>query len=222
MFTRVPTKSLLRFKCVSKQWLCIISEPNFTLAHARCHQANGYLKPSALLLNNDYTRTPEFQVVPLNSENHGSKGDTLRFCRLFSSADYCNSVVNDKDCGHRYFICNPTTRQFKRFSFPCREFEERLISVNLAFDPLLSPYYKIIAIREQEELSGEFWINLYSSETDSWRFLGKNFHPPSGICFRTGVFFKGMVHWCSDEYYCEELPSYYFGLLVALVAICIW
>ncbi|XP_040964778.1 uncharacterized protein [Gossypium hirsutum] len=47
---RLPTKSLIKFKSVSKLWQFIISDPDFCLSHTRHHHRNGFLSPTALLL----------------------------------------------------------------------------------------------------------------------------------------------------------------------------
>ncbi|KAM1724405.1 hypothetical protein ACFX11_022850 [Malus domestica] len=64
---RLPTKSLVRFKCVSTHWLSLISCPQFIAAQVR---RQGTLAPSGLLLNNDYLPTPEFQYVSFTHSNH--------------------------------------------------------------------------------------------------------------------------------------------------------
>ncbi|KAK4279360.1 hypothetical protein QN277_011154 [Acacia crassicarpa] len=62
---RVPAKSLIRFKCVSKRWLSIISHPEFCPRHALHHPSS---KVSGIFLR----RTPggtqsNFQFLSLTS-----------------------------------------------------------------------------------------------------------------------------------------------------------
>ncbi|GMJ10969.1 hypothetical protein HRI_004766100 [Hibiscus trionum] len=45
----LSAKSLIRFKAVSKQWMCIISDTNFCIANAKAA-----LKPSTLLILNHF------------------------------------------------------------------------------------------------------------------------------------------------------------------------
>lgn len=53
--------------------------------------------------------------------------------------DYCSS-----DAGYIYFICNPTTGQFKRISLPILNFYNNKPNLCIVFDPLKSPCYLVI------------------------------------------------------------------------------
>ncbi|KAJ6976543.1 hypothetical protein D5086_022765 [Populus alba] len=61
---RVPAKPLLKFKCVSKQWLSLISDPKFCVSHTH-HQPP--TAPSALFLLNYLASSPQL-IVPLKNE----------------------------------------------------------------------------------------------------------------------------------------------------------
>ncbi|OMO62609.1 hypothetical protein COLO4_32995 [Corchorus olitorius] len=45
-----------------------------------------------------------------------------------------------------YFICNPTTREYKILPTPPVDSDHLCSSASLAFDPLKSPHYKIIYV----------------------------------------------------------------------------
>ncbi|XP_040964777.1 uncharacterized protein [Gossypium hirsutum] len=80
---RLPTKSLIKFKSVSKLWQFIISDPDFCLSHTRHHHRNGFLSPTALLLKGDRFSPPsEFSIVP------------LKHYRLFASGKVIGSLVS--------------------------------------------------------------------------------------------------------------------------------
>ncbi|KAK4708438.1 hypothetical protein R3W88_029363 [Solanum pinnatisectum] len=75
IFSILPVKSLLRFKCVVKTWHCWISSPNFQLSNQRQDEgaiANVYYltwnsKPSFLLINQQLTL--EELNYPLSQDN---------------------------------------------------------------------------------------------------------------------------------------------------------
>ncbi|KAE8708337.1 hypothetical protein F3Y22_tig00110346pilonHSYRG00132 [Hibiscus syriacus] len=121
LLLRLPTKSLLKFKCVSKQWLSLISDPQFCLSHTR-HQHRDddrFLEPTALLLKVHDIFSPEFDVVPLKHYSEvpffdymsSSNFDLIQSCNglfLLESLEY-DDTDDEDDPVLGYFICNPTT-----------------------------------------------------------------------------------------------------------------
>ncbi|XVF06707.1 hypothetical protein REPUB_Repub06bG0073800 [Reevesia pubescens] len=76
----------------------------------------------------------------------------------------CGSLVDDSFAGRfsiftRYYICKPTTKKFKMLSFPVTPLKDFQFAVNLAFDPLNSPHYKIICIRESSQFENADFYN---------------------------------------------------------------
>ncbi|KAK8475277.1 hypothetical protein V6N13_078290 [Hibiscus sabdariffa] len=173
---RLPTKSLIKFKCVSKLWRLIISDPDFCLSHTRLHHRHGFLSPTALLLKGDrFTPPSEFSIVPLR---HYSK---VPFFHYINYSDVkilqsCNGLLLCESYRTSYLVCNPTTKAFRNIYCPsnsCNNFLSR-IRVSLAFDPLRSPDYKIISIRES-------YREPYEDEP---------------VDLNHGVFCNGRIHWC--------------------------
>ncbi|XP_022719942.1 F-box protein At5g07610-like [Durio zibethinus] len=207
---RLPTKSLIKFKCVSKQWLSLISNPQFCLSHTRHHQHNGFLEPTALLLKVKNTISPEFDVVPLKHYSevpffHYVNSPDINMLQSCNGLFLCETHDDDVDNVSRYFICNPTTKKFKMLSFPRNPHEDCEFYVSLAFDPLKSPHYKIIAIRKVSKNSFEFEMDIYLSETDSWTVSGISFEvgDDGSIAFNDAVFCNGIIHW--NSYGAESL-----------------
>ncbi|XVF30675.1 hypothetical protein REPUB_Repub16aG0078800 [Reevesia pubescens] len=211
---KLPTKPLLKFKCVSKQWLSLISDPHFCLSHTRHHQSNGFLTPTDLLLKWFYTLPSEFDVVPIKHDsrvpffdymNYAPNINVLQSCYgLF----LCESVVDSpKDVISRYFICNPTTKKFKELSFPKNPFQGSTFYISLAFDPLKSPHYKIVCVRKVSDKPSKYQLDIYSSETDSWSLSRISFDVKDSIKFEDAVFCNGKIHWS-----CHWEHSLYFDV----------
>ncbi|XP_050373072.1 F-box protein At5g07610-like [Argentina anserina] len=243
ILVRLPPKSLICFKCVSKQWLSLISNPQFIATHIRCR---GIASPSGLLLNNDYLHTPEFHYVPLSHSNPSEltpppylsylgapRIKILQSCNgllLCSSAyqkndpnyelKYFDDLSQTEDdvllpdiwhviptisnacsqtrihySGFRFYVCNPTTKQFKTLSFPF--FQYHILALNIAFDPLHSPYFKILCILKKDLDSHV--IHLYDSETKTWNSSPISFNAPRNIHFREPVFCRRAIHWYSSQ-----------------------
>ncbi|CAK7341635.1 unnamed protein product [Dovyalis caffra] len=90
---RVPAKPLLKFKCVSKQWLSLISDPKFCIWNAS-HQRILNPTPDALLLNNFYSSTPTFQFVPLEGDGASSYSKVAVFDDLNVSPYFRLKIKN--------------------------------------------------------------------------------------------------------------------------------
>lgn len=111
-----------------------------------------------------------------------------------------------------YYICNPVTKQFTALPRPHGNHEDGTIrSMNQAVYFSQSLQYKVFAISagSGQGPTTTFQIEIYSSETRTWRFSGDTFEAkPNDIVFRSGVFWNSAIHWPS--YTSETAP--YFNL----------
>ncbi|KAG4166883.1 hypothetical protein ERO13_A13G160450v2 [Gossypium hirsutum] len=92
LLLRLRTKTLLKLKCVSKQWLSLICDPHFCISHTRYHQTNGFLSPTALFLKWIYALPSEFDVIPLKHNRAQSQSPFLLLLQLCSQHQ-CASVL---------------------------------------------------------------------------------------------------------------------------------
>jgi len=201
---RVPAKPLLKFKCVSKQWLSLISDPKFCASYTH-HQPPA--APSALFLLNYLASSPQL-IVPLKNE---LMPITMPFWDHLNIPGFCidqscnglllcsSTCIDSTDLGYWFFICNPTTNHFKRISHPVHKFDEfhHPPVLCLAFDPLKSFNYKVVCF--YHVVSGGYQIDVYSSETGSWGFNQIPFVNPPSLKIHEWVFCNDAIHWCSLE-----------------------
>ncbi|KAE9619843.1 putative F-box domain-containing protein [Lupinus albus] len=215
---RLPVKSLLRFKCVSKQWLALISEPKFCHSHTLRLYRTSRVFPSAILLAP--VGPPTSQVIPLIT-NNGS--DSVKSHNvevpIGMVIQSCNGLlliegINPEDLSEvdEYFVCNPTTNKSVPVIFPTQQFSSSVITLFICFEPLKSPYYKLVSIRLQNyksfsdmgntvistnSIHGDVVINVYSSETSSWSEPGFSFTSLDGIPphYNNAVYFNGSLYW---------------------------
>ncbi|RZC75623.1 hypothetical protein C5167_051100 [Papaver somniferum] len=105
---------------------------------------------------------------------------------------------------HTYYICNPSTRQYRAIFCGSRGEKQgfvSLCSVSLAFDVLKSPHYKVVCIWLLKKTTNtgdvKFYhqIELYSSETASWKLSGNVFPAPRDVFYKVGEFWNGSLHW---------------------------
>ncbi|KAK3221142.1 hypothetical protein Dsin_015112 [Dipteronia sinensis] len=229
---RLPLKSLLICKSVSKRWHSLISSPHF----CRCLYPDAYLVSGLLLHRSSILRNPEHDFVPLSDKSTSPPFKTLTFVnhpsglKILQSCHgllFCSSF-RDQGPMHDYFIYNPTTKQFLTLPRPGGQISTIVCGITLAFDPDKSPHYKVVCVRklkssqgylgiysrlenaypfEHHYLGNYLWyqIEIYSSETRSWRLSVKSFIAQHSVNFRRGVFWNGAVHWVN----CFG-PSLYF------------
>ncbi|XP_073131249.1 F-box protein At5g07610-like [Henckelia pumila] len=199
---RVPIKSLVRFKLVSKKWHSIITNPQF------CHLRNPDPNPAiGLFLPCSRTRQDQsFQFVPFSDQkSRNPPFNNLDFTedpsgiRVLQSCNglllCCSSRARERN--RKYYVYNPTTKNFSTLPKlePGTGFSNRIRGMSLAFDPTKSPHYKVVCVRSFETESGQyrFQIQSYSSNTGPWRVCGEPF--TAEATFENGVYFNGAIHW---------------------------
>ncbi|XP_058208266.1 F-box protein At5g07610-like [Rhododendron vialii] len=216
---RLPIRSLMRFKSVSKYWLSLINSDSFSL----CRNPNStavvsglFMHPVSDLLTGDTYRSttvPKLDFIPLTNTTGGSTpthkphphfNDLAFFpClsgnkRIISSCHGLLLCCFYTELNYRkpdYFILNPTTKQFK--ILPNRHLSE-LRGLTLAFDPLRSPHYKIVCAHYDTLICPAvpyYQIATYSSETRSWKASSELFAVDFYKYDNSGVYWNGAVHW---------------------------
>lgn len=115
----------------------------------------------------------------------------------------CCFSFRDRHLEHDCYICNPTTKQFVKLPPP----SGRIIhGVTSAYDPVRSPHYEVACVRSPDSYVSveegpyiSYQIEIYSSETRSWRLSGDPFMAPVNTQFN-GVFWNGNTHWIDCHY----------------------
>ncbi|KAH0727717.1 F-box protein At5g07610-like [Solanum tuberosum] len=200
---RVPIRSLLCFKTVSKRWLSIITNPQFSiLCHLNPNPAIGLLLPSAYSL----PINPQFDYVHFDKKNPLKPPfKNLKFIKNSSGISVlqsCNGLILCSNSPSRlakanYYVCNPTTKHYTTLPKSVLETENSKIhGISLAFDPLKSPHYKVVCVRDSVSSPQHYQIEIYSSQTGPWRLSGDD---PfiADVNFSKGVYWNGSIHWIS-------------------------
>lgn len=211
---RLPIRSLLRSKCVSKHWRSLISDHRFSLL--RNPNPN---PPSGLFLQrigNVNVPTSEYDFVPFDPENnvkppfktlnfngnesksgimilHSSNG--LMLCHSLHE-DFCE-ISKQIVYNAMYYVYNPTINQV--ITLPKLWFLRRPRGMTLVFDPLKSPHYRVVCVHGYMWSDHLFSIEIYSSETGSWKMSGKPFPNQIETEFMGGVHWNDAVHWINKK-----------------------
>ncbi|XP_057438759.1 F-box protein At5g07610-like [Lotus japonicus] len=201
---RLPLKPLIQSKCVSKRWLTLISDQRFRDAHS-IHQhrryptslifSNMYDKPSQILSFTTATIVPKLRVLELNFPNEHDEVIVVRSC---------NGRLLCRGYGPNYFIYNPISGNLTTLT-PWRP-ESKSIDFYLAFDPCISPDYKVISVAQLN--SPLHWIfNVYSFKTGLQIGPDVPIEIPFEVIATDGVYCSGAIYWC-----CGSDFSVYFDV----------
>ncbi|XVF54910.1 hypothetical protein PTKIN_Ptkin05aG0218400 [Pterospermum kingtungense] len=222
ILVRLPVKSLLRFKSVSKGWYSLISDPAFS-----CQVFPDEV--SGLILYNyhklDFIRLTDKSISRAPTLTHLNHHHPMRL-RILRILQSCNGLL--LCCGtfqlphfhDAYCIYNPTMEEFVELPLPADDHHTIFLSsvaVSLAFDPTNSPHYKVVGVRvvgflqdfDHEPTCLVYQIEIYSSQTRSWRLSGNTFIAHKTTNFCGGVFWNGAIHWIDE---CNRDASLYFNV----------
>ncbi|GMN41043.1 hypothetical protein TIFTF001_010274 [Ficus carica] len=166
---RLPIKSLFKFQSVSKHWLSVISDPNFTVRRNSIPvpvSVSGLFFPRFLRSINDIS---EFDFVSLDVDDPTFSSCKSPFRSIpFDDVPFANEIV--QSCSglllcfiyssralrpvNRYIVYNPTTKQYTELPpiSPIEDdTEEDIYGISLAFDPSHSAHYKVVCVRNSKE-----------------------------------------------------------------------
>ncbi|KAF7111124.1 hypothetical protein CFC21_111170 [Triticum aestivum] len=167
VLSRVPAKSLCRFKCVSNHWLSVIDHPDHrkklpqTLTgffHGSSNLEDWILESPVLFtsvspsppMDTSFAFLPNHQQFDLLDSCYG-----LLLCRLY------NVSAEVGKC--HYVVCNPATEKWVLLP----DSGQDSVNACLGFNPALSSHFHVFELVEEQDnyISG---VAVYSSETGVW------------------------------------------------------
>ncbi|XP_058202842.1 F-box protein At5g07610-like [Rhododendron vialii] len=170
---RLPAKSAIRFKCVSKQWLSLVSESQFSINHStrnpRPSSTSGlyfYIEETlnSVSLHGRCRNPPP----PLSFLDGLVERSTIEVAHSSNGLLLC--YINSID-GYlqQYIVCNPTTKKYTLLPKP-----DGLVndwSGCLVFDPSKSlRHYKVVSVGYSPGRPfGPYQISVYTSQSLCWR-----------------------------------------------------
>ncbi|KAI8557002.1 hypothetical protein RHMOL_Rhmol05G0299900 [Rhododendron molle] len=191
ILSRLPVKSLLRFKSVCRTWYDLIETPHFISKHLLTHSTRNH---TPLLENslNLVTDNREFSLIYNDGFNSGpinldfpfldrrNYGRTSRYGGEYyiSIGGICNGLVcvGISCFGYHLFLCNPSTRQFREILNPEWNNENLYggqVSFGFGFHPSANDY-KLIRIVLYFTHGYSIQADLYVMSTDTWTEINVN------------------------------------------------
>ncbi|PRQ36128.1 putative F-box domain-containing protein [Rosa chinensis] len=136
--------------CVSKQWLSLISDPEFRRRHT-LRNPNSKISASfkSILLGNHEIPPGWNPFKTLKNSDSVPDVSELRILQSCNGLFLCHiprSGLETKN--HPVYVVNPTTNEFRALSFPVvrHSSDSLFVRYALAFDPSKSPHYKVVCV----------------------------------------------------------------------------
>ncbi|XP_015075243.1 F-box/kelch-repeat protein At3g23880-like [Solanum pennellii] len=209
IFLRLPTKSLLKCKCVSKSWHQLISSPDFVNIHLKLNKHHTVLFPG-------YIENIRFCSLPhLFNKQHLTQELLYHMVPPCSPPFFVGSV-NGLICFYNRkkdtYIWNPTIRKSKKLLKSSWGIS-RYIKFGFGYDESRNDY-KVVFIDHCGDsnygvLSNlRVVVNIYSSRTDSWTTLHDPLKEILLLNYR-GKFINGKIYWAAStgihDYYVRNI-----------------
>ena len=192
----LPAKSLYKFRTVCRDWKLHISTPFF--AH---NQSYNFRDISGFFYQSG-SNPPSFYSLDHNA--YGVADPALGF--LPEPVDIRTSSYGLLCCQGRsgdkaYYICNPTTKQWKKLPKSNADHGSDPALV-LIFEPSLLNFvaeYKLVCAFPCVELDDGYEFDIYSSKEESWRVSNEVYLGQKKLLPRSGVHVNGIIYWQSKE-----------------------
>ncbi|PHT87455.1 hypothetical protein T459_09561 [Capsicum annuum] len=185
ILSRLPVRSLQRFKCVSPFWSALISDHYFIMKHLN-HGRNDLNSQKLLTANhqvgfNSFSLSSPVQVIEDEQRLDGPPNYSLSCCcdglALLSFSDEKTDLMS-------FLLWNPSTRG--SILLPSRHCGFRFWVFGLGYDAT-SDDYKILAAYLDAGSLGDVSVQILSLKSGSWRKIDKyptGMRPASGYSDR--------------------------------------
>nr|XP_016468097.1 PREDICTED: F-box/kelch-repeat protein At3g06240-like [Nicotiana tabacum]XP_018623139.2 F-box/kelch-repeat protein At3g06240-like isoform X1 [Nicotiana tomentosiformis] len=201
ILSRLPVKSLLRFKCVSELWLALICSPEFVKTHLSLSANNkDYSRHKVMMYHVPKYSFKDCSLMSLFNESVTEAFD-LNFPMKFNGLDRNKKkkypvwimgsvngliyLVNEDDM----FLWNPSTRKYKKLPDPRLTLRYIFLRMcGFGYDELHDDYKVVIFINN----SSHDEVKIYSLKSDSWKNVDAC---PSMVHYVPGKFVNGKLHW---------------------------
>nr|GEW24167.1 hypothetical protein [Tanacetum cinerariifolium] len=191
---RLPVTSVLRFKSVSKHWRSLLSQRHFTLLCDKVMRSPGFfVRNTYIPFDAENESPPPFRSLDFYPDFNGLT--ILQSCNglLLCCSDQAHARAR------KYYVFNPTTKQFAIIpSVPGGvDVRKTIRFMGLASHKEGCGHYKVVCIRCANPDRDLYQIQIYSSDTRTWRISNESFSAPYSAHFRCGVYWNGTVHWAT-------------------------
>ncbi|XP_065632120.1 putative F-box protein At3g10240 [Quercus suber] len=200
---RLPVKSLIRFRCVSKSWNSLITTPAFINSHlTRSHSLSSDSNKLIVRHCLDKPYVEHYKLIDDSNDSFDQiqnielpiSSRRIQHFRLIGSANGLFSLYEKE----RFILWNPSIRKFITLPKPCitvKAHGHLACRSAFGFDPRTNDF-KVVRIAFPSVEAKPPLIEAYSLNEDSWKLTTASF--PPGIDFsdwhRPAASLFGAVH----------------------------
>jgi len=211
ILVRLPVKSVIRFKCVCKSWISLISDPNFANSHFELTATSHTRRILSISSHSPHEfRSIDFESSSLN--HHWAslnlnfslpqsyfppdiRGSCRGFIFLHCSSNIC--IWNPSTGFHKQIPLSPFDTKLKEYHFDHlygfgydRSRDDYLV-VSLSYDPTIddiSPNFEFFSVRDNT------WKQIGMEDTQIPYMISANDHR------KIGVLFNEAIYWLAFRY----------------------
>ncbi|XP_037425005.1 putative F-box protein At1g50870 [Triticum dicoccoides] len=192
ILSRLPARSVHRFKCISVSWRNLIADPAnrkklpqtlagflyFTTDDSGHHHHFASVSGRAPLFD------PCLPYLQPDKYKDMTQVDTCNGLLLYRGSNNklvtCNWAKDD----YRFVVCNPVTGRWMELPPSPQSPENRFSCIaGLAFDPAVSSHFYVLHFEQTIQGSYITAVNIYSSRTRAWT------HKDSGMVQKVALFY---------------------------------
>ncbi|KAM3249605.1 hypothetical protein P3L10_011375 [Capsicum annuum] len=203
ILSRIPVKSLLKFTCVLKSWLDLISSPDFIKSHLEVSANNKDNTHHRLMLcycNDDNFKDWSLSSLlyePDKAEESDSNYPIKNLKKSYHSMDSVNGLiclVNESD---DLYLWNPSIRKYKKLPDSTINSTDVSHSVyGVGYDKF-HDNYKVVGHTYYLGYLRDVDAQIYSLKSDSWRSIS---YLLNGVTInRPGRFVDGNLYWVNSN-----------------------
>lgn len=204
---RLPGKSLLRFRCISKSFRSLIDSKDFTNLHLSRSIKTSSNRSLVICSELDYNSKTRFHSLSLDSLGDGDDDGSIIDLRVNEMFDIiigsCNGLLALKNYPKGIILLNPLTKKHRVLPKFCGDLHGDKPSLHGFGYDVGSDDYKLVRIHVFKSPVYHIEATVYGLKVNLWRRIKniKNFpyswadHSYGG----NGAFVNGALHWLANQ-----------------------
>ncbi|PIA56808.1 hypothetical protein AQUCO_00700870v1 [Aquilegia coerulea] len=197
IFSRLPAKTLSRFKSVCKQWLSLIEDPSFVDSHLALTKEKGMGYIQILDI-----KEGRFRYFSMNTSTGLTKelGFTVKVRYPYPLTPPCNGLLCFPEGIKRSFklmrLCNLTTGETITIPKPQCFLKKRPGALVTAFGlDISSANYKVVCSTENSDSQVEVYTLRSGGGGNSWKTIKCPLGITIPLCLQNPIYTNGNIHW---------------------------
>nr|XP_011462062.1 PREDICTED: F-box/kelch-repeat protein At3g23880-like [Fragaria vesca subsp. vesca] len=178
ILSRLPVKSLMRFRCVCKSWLALINDPSF---------ARNQTSRLKLLEAVNPARSIDFEAILKDDDR--LEYTVLPEAPILWVLGSCNGLIcREEDKGGDLILWNPSTRD--TYKLPEQINTRYTCFYGFGYDSTSEDYKIIVGLKSE--------ITVFTLKTGAWKIIEQS--PNLEIFYGQGCLLNGALYWLDDNY----------------------